>query len=608
MSDKAGKVGKIGKVGGGGGGNVGAKKFSMPPTPPQSQLAHGGAESTAIDQLLRSLTYNPREKIRPLEDSQQLADESVDLAGSLRKFIPAAWGIIEPSRFIPNWHIDAIAEHLEAVTHGDIRDLLITMPPRHSKSLIVAVLWPVWEWLESPSNRWIFASYAFSLSVRDSVKRRNILQSKFWADRWADRFNLIKEQNTKVRFENDSHGFMLASSVGGSNTGEGGERIIADDPHNIKKIESEDVRQDTVNWWNIVMSTRRNDEFLSARVVVQQRTHEGDVAGDIIDRGGYVHLNLPAEFEPNKRCFTSWTDKSTGIEHKWQDPRQKEGDLLNPSRFNQDTLEKTKLDLGDYQWAAQYQQDPTPPKGSIIQAQWLRYYGGPTGIPIPDWQKSTNAFMPMLSLDCTFKEHKDTDFVAGLGWAMFGSDIYLMPICIHERLSFTGTIEALARFVGGKSLDGTQSWPGVYPFIKIKLVEDKANGTAIIDTMRHQISGMIAFEPGNANKVSRLMAGSWRFRAGNIYLPHESICPWIKEYIYELCAFPKARRDDFVDATSQMLIWIGGDAPMEGVPVGSSHESNWIGIGNVGDIEGIGDGSSVWNISGSTPSGSIWRR
>lgn len=593
------------------------------PISPHSVLdpeQYRSSEEAAIAALLRGLEYDPKEIIEPLLDRNQLKEDAERLAGSLRLFIPAAWKIVEPSTFVPNWHIDAIAEHLEAITKGDILDLLVTMPPRHSKSLIITVLWPVWEWITLPSYRWVFASYAFSLSVRDSIKRRKILQSRWFQDRWGDRIRMIGEQNTKVRYENDRSGFMLASSVGGSNTGEGGERIVADDPHNVKEAESEQVRKDTVDWWNIVMSTRRNDEKISARVVVQQRTHEGDVAGDIISKGGYVHLNLPTEFRfaGAPRCTTTWIEHATGTTRTWQDPRSEPGELLNPRRFSAEANQKAKIDLGDYQYAAQHGQNPTPPEGQIIQAAWLRYYGGPGQPPVPDWTLSTHPFTPLLSLDCTFKEHKDTDFVAGLCWAMYGADLYLLPIRIHARLSFSGTIDALAEMVGGESLDGAKKWPGIYPFVKIKLVEDKANGSAILSTLQHKIPGMVPFNVKGASKESRLQAASWRFRAGNVYLPHESIAPWVVDYRYELCAFPRAVKDDYVDATSQAILFIGGDSNLGDEPIATTQDSVWFQLsgrdlqqGGSGDhpamsrSEGpeIGTGSSRWGSVGR----SLWR-
>jgi predicted phage terminase large subunit-like protein len=356
------------------------------------------------------------------------------------------------------------------------------------------------------------------------------------------------------------------------------------------------------------MSTRRNSS-ISARIVIQQRTHEGDVAGDIIEKGGYTHLNLPTEFgfAGGQRCRTGWTVHATGEQHSWEDPRTEEGELLNPARFGPKENEQAKIDLGDYQYAAQHGQNPAPPKGSIIQAQWLRYYGGPGQPPIPDWQKSTHQVTPMLSLDCSFKDHKDTDFVAGLGWAMFGADIYLMPICIHKRMNFPDTIDAVAEFVGGRSLDPDRApYPGIYPFIKIKLVEDKANGSAVISTLQHRIAGMMAYEPGNANKESRLRSASWRFRAGNIYLPHESIAPWVKEYVYEICAFPKAKKDDYADATSQAILFIGGDGEVLGEPDSVPQESRWFNF----DSSDLGGEQSIWGYS--PPVGgrskSIWRQ
>lgn len=575
------------------------------PEMPDKNMA--SAEDLALEALLGSLRYDPNEIIRPRMTEADLSAEAERMSGSLHEFIPAAWGLVEPSSFVPNWHIDAIAEHLTAVTDGDILNLLITMPPRHSKSLLVSVLWPAWEWTKIPGFRWVFNSYSFGLSVRDSVKRRKIIKSEWYHDRWADKFALIPDQDSKVRYENDKHGFMLASSVGGMNTGEGGERIIADDPHNIKKAESEAVRQETVDWWNITMSSRSNDTKVTARVVVQQRVHEGDVAGDIIDKGGYVHLNLPTEFmfEGGQRCRTGWTNHRTGTAVTWEDPRTVEGELLNPKRWGPADNDKAKIDLGDYQYAAQHGQNPTPPKGQIIQAQWLKYYGNPTKgqPPIPDWASTSHPMTPLFSLDCSFKETKDTDFIAGLGWAMFGADLYLMPICIHKRANFPATIDAIAEFVGGESLEKDKSYPGIYPFMKIKLVEAKANGDAVIDTLRHRIPGMFPFEPGNASKESRLTAGSWRFRAGNVYLPDESIAPWIKEYIYELCAFPKAKKDDYVDATSQALLFIGGDQQASGQPTMSSQESRWFSLGN-DDLSGS---ESAWGTGSFSGSRSIWR-
>src|ERR1700689_5300655 len=216
----------------------------------------------------------------------------------LRDFVRLAWPIIEPSTpFVPGWHIDGIVDHLEAVTRGDIRNLLINVPPRHMKSLLVSVLWPAWEWIQWPERRWLYSSYAATLSIRDSVKCRTLIESPWYQARWADRYALASDQNTKTRFDNNRSGYRIATSVGGSATGEGGDRIVCDDPHNVQDAESDSVRKATLVWFDVVMSTRVNDPRTAAKVVVMQRCHQQDLSGHLLAQGGWEHLCLPAEYE-----------------------------------------------------------------------------------------------------------------------------------------------------------------------------------------------------------------------------------------------------------------------------------------------------------------------
>ena len=205
-----------------------------------------------------------------------LRDEiDCELAGrQLREFVRQAWAVVEPATpFVPGWHIDAIVEHLDAVSRRQIRNLLINVPPRHMKSLLVSVFWPAWEWIRWPERRWLYSSYAASLSIRDSIKCRRLLESPWYQERWADRFALTSDQNTKGRFENSRTGYRLATSVGGAATGEGGDRIVCDDPHNVQEAESDPIRKGTLDWWDVVMSTRVNDPRSAAKVVVMQRCH-----------------------------------------------------------------------------------------------------------------------------------------------------------------------------------------------------------------------------------------------------------------------------------------------------------------------------------------------
>jgi len=191
---------------------------------------------------------------------------------SLREFVRQAWHVVEPSTpFVSGWHIDAICAHLEAITRGEIRNLLINVPPRHMNSLLVSVFFPAWEWIRWPERRWLYSSYAATLSIRDSVKCRRLIESPWYQARWGHVFALTTDQNAKMRFDNNRSGYRLSTSVGGSVTGEGGDRIVCDDAHKVDEVESDTSRKGALDWWDVAMSTRVNDPKTSAKVVVMQR-------------------------------------------------------------------------------------------------------------------------------------------------------------------------------------------------------------------------------------------------------------------------------------------------------------------------------------------------
>ncbi len=216
---------------------------------------------------------------------------------SLRSFVEQAWPILEPeTRYLSNWHIDFICEYLEAVTAGEITRLVINLPPRYMKSLLVSVLWPTWEWLRAPETRWLFASYSDSLSTQHSLDRRVILQSPWYRDRWGDRFHLTSDQNEKTEYRNDRRGVMTATSVGGTATGKGGNRIVVDDPHNPVQAESDRQRQQALDFFLMTPSTRLDDKRNGAIIVIMQRLHTRDLTSVCLDHG-YTSLILPAEAE-----------------------------------------------------------------------------------------------------------------------------------------------------------------------------------------------------------------------------------------------------------------------------------------------------------------------
>ena len=226
----------------------------------------------------------------------------------LRTFVGEAWPILEPgTEFVPNWHIDAICDQLEAITAGELHRLIVNIPPRHMKSLAVTVFWPCWEWLSRPETRWLFASYAQGLSTRDSLKCRRLIERPGFDDprrpaeektlverigymgvvrllsemRGEQPWELTGDQSTKQRFENSRTGYRISTSVGGAATGEGGDRVVCDDPHKAEEAQSDTTRESVLSWWDQTMSTRLNQPRTGAMVIVMQRLHEADLTGHL---------------------------------------------------------------------------------------------------------------------------------------------------------------------------------------------------------------------------------------------------------------------------------------------------------------------------------------
>ena len=464
---------------------------------------------------------------------------------SLSEFVRQAWHVVEPSTtFVPGSHIDAIIEHLEAVSRGEIRNLLINVPPRHMKSLLVSVFWPAWEWTRWPERRWLYSSYAASLSIRDSVKCRRLIESTWYQSRWGHVFALTGDQNAKTRFDNNRSGYRLSTSVGGSVTGEGGDRIVCDDPHNVQEAESDPVRKATLDWWDIVMSTRVNDPKTSAMVIVMQRCHQLDLSGHLLVKGNWEHLCLPAEYEGRSR--------TTSI--GFFDPRQHHGELLWPERFGPKEIEELKVSLGSYAAAGQLQQRPSPSGGGLFKRHWFKYWQTrganlpPVVVRLPDGTVLSVVALEapvyvdeqIQSWDCSFKDLMTSDFVVGQVWARKGN-AFLLGDQSRARMDCPTTVKAVRELTG--------RWPKTYA----KLIEDKANGSAVLQMLAHEIPGLLPVSP-QGGKIARAAAISPLVEAGNVYLPHPSYAPWVNDFIEECVSFPNGAHDDQVDAMTQALL------------------------------------------------------
>lgn len=469
---------------------------------------------------------------------------------SLVEYGKLAWPIIEPGqRYVHGWHIDAIAEHLQAATFGQIRNLIINIPPRHMKSLLVAVLWFTWVWTFRPESRWLYASYGENLSIRDSLKCRRIIQHPWYQQMFGEVFQLAEDQNQKTRFENNKTGYRLATGVGGMATGEGGDFIVVDDPMKAADAHSATLSETVTDWWDNTMSTRGNNPETVVKVVIMQRLHEQDLTGHLlekmkIDGQHYEHLCLPAEYEGRQ--------ERTAI--GWRDPRQWPGELLWKERFSPAALKDLKSSMSSYAAAGQLQQRPAPDEGGILKKSWWRYWR-PRGVKMPPVQVKLAdgglleveavelplEFDEMLqSWDCTFKDKATSDFVAGQVWARSMASKFLLDY-YKERANVVETIAQILRL--------TAKWPKAVR----KLVEDKANGPAVIDLLHTRVSGLIGVEP-EGGKISRAYAVQPTVEAGDVYLPHPALFPWVDGFITSCAGFPNLAYDDDVDACTQALV------------------------------------------------------
>lgn len=457
---------------------------------------------------------------------------------SLRDFIGEAWKIIEPTTpYVSNWHIDTICEHLEAVYRGDISQLVISMPPRHMKSICVAVMFPAWVWTFDPGFRWVFASYAQSLSTRDSIKTRDIVQSSWYRKHWGKVVKIKRDQDQKTKFENTAKGYRIATSVDGSATGEGGDCVVGDDLLKAKDSHSKVKRDAAKKFWCDTMHTRQNNPQQPKRILMAQRLHGDDVTGHILrDVGGYVHLCLPAEFKRSifhDAGAASGVDSLAGSQNPLGDvdPRKEEGELLWPKRFDQKSLDGSKVALGEYGYAAQFDQTPTPESGGIFKRNWLRRW---------TWDTLPGTFHEVfMSWDMTFKDTEQGSYVVGQVWGKVDANYYLLWQ-VRGRWDFVDSVKQFVILCG--------QWPQCFA----KYVEEKANGAAIISTLRNKINGIIALNP-KGSKVARAHAIAPAVQAGNVHVPAEGLVPWVEEFVTEVTLFPNAPNDDQVDAMTQGL-------------------------------------------------------
>ena len=510
-------------------------------------------------------------------EKQLFEISKVECEESLAEFVRQAWHIIEPGqRYMHGWHIDFICAHLEAITDGVELDdgslynrLLVNVPPGTMKSLLIGVFWPAWEWgpRAMPHLRYVCASHSLDLAIRDGLRMRRLITSDWYQSRWGDHVGLTGDQNQKTKFENTATGFRQAAAAG-SITGARGDRVIIDDPHSVDGANSDAMRESTVQWFLEAVPTRLNNPDSSAIVVVMQRLHEADVSGTILDkRLGYDHIMLPMEFDPVRARPTM-----LGIE----DPRQTDRELLFPSRFPQEVVDRDSKVMGPYATAGQFQQEPTPRGGGVIKPGWWETWME-EGYPPFDYI--------VASIDTAYTTKTENDFSAMTVWGVFSGDYSTMRAenFVNARGKFRNNAEEAARFDEGiKIRDMLDVDPESVPRVMLMgawqerleladlvqkvaatcrkfrvdklLVEGKASGLSVAQELRRLYGAedwaVQLINPGSLDKLARVYSIQHLFSEGMIYAPDRQ---WADAVIRQCEVFPKGKNDDLVDTVSQAL-------------------------------------------------------
>lgn len=459
--------------------------------------------------------------------------DRLDSEDSLLGFVQAFWSVLEPKReFVNGWAISAICEHLEAVTRGEIRRLLMNVPPGFMKSLTTDVFWPAWEWgpKNRPDLRYVAASYSNQLTVRDNRRCRHLIQSDAYQVAWGSRFRLLAEQNAKVRYDTSARGFKIATSVGGLGTGERGDRFIIDDPHNVKDGESEAKREEALQWYTEVVPTRINDPDKSAIVVIMQRVHERDVSGLILaNELGYDHLCIPMEYEED-HPFPS----KTGL--GWVDPRTRDGELAWPERFSRRHIEEDLKPVlrawgGDYAEAGQLQQHPTPRGGGMFKRDDWRF--------VESVPSRVRVRVRGWDLAATSDAGANT---AGVRISIAPGGAVYIEDCEAGQWS-PSKVEA--RILGCAKTDSAFDRRTIQDLPQDPGQAGKAQKAAYLNLL-HGFDVRMTPESGSKEDRARPLAA--QVEGGNVFLVRGG---WNDAFIAEAASFPRGRLKDRIDAASR---------------------------------------------------------
>lgn len=454
--------------------------------------------------------------------SESIDMMSAALRADLALFVEQAFTTLEPgTAFSSNWHYEHLCWALMRVLRGEVRRLIINVPPRSGKSIIASVAFPMFAVGHDPNRRIICVSHTEDLARKFSIDRRAIAQSS-WFDAAFPACRLTGRRPRDLELTTTQRGSVLAAGMGGAILGRGADLIVIDDP--IKGVDalSQAERRRVNEAFDSTLLTRLNDKQRGAIVIVMQRLHADDLVGHVVERDGWEVISLPAIATEDTYHRLS---EVPGDVH-----RRSAGELLHPAREPMAVLEEMRRAQGSLTFQAQYQQDPTPAGGNVIRREWLRTYD----------VRPIRFDQIVVSWDTASTLSEASDWSSGTVWGAVGLDYYLLDV-VRDRLESPDLREAIIAL--------TKKWRA-----DVTLIEKTHLGHALLqDLRRSQDLAPILIEP-RYDKEARLLAQSARFEAGQVHLPAEA--PWLGAYVGELLSFPNGRHDDQVDATTQALHYL----------------------------------------------------
>lgn len=446
------------------------------------------------------------------------------LERDLYAFVQKAWHLVEQLQpFTPNWHVQTLCKILQetVVGKGESRRLVVNVPPGTMKSLLVSVFFPVWVWTKHPQKRFLCASYGQHLTSRDNVRARQIIDSRWFQDRWP--VKMLEDQNTKTRYNTTENGWRIATSVGGQGLGEHPDFIIIDDPLTDQQAQSKIERQTALDWFDRTMATRlgRNP----AIILIMQRLHQEDLSGHLLRRGGWKHINWPMEYEVSR---PPTEDDPLGYTADPTDERTVKGELLFPKLFPREKVELLKTDLGAYGAAGQLQQRPVPEGGAMFMRGWFALFldAMPKDVVriVRGWDTASSEGSGDYTVGVKIAETRDgkiilQDVVRGQ-WGPAGVDTIIQATARGDGKRCPVRIER----EGGASGKAQTA-----AFAKLLLGYD----------FKEQMLG--------SNKQVRAQPLRAAIESGQVYMLRGA---WNQAFITELCDFPTGQHDDQVDAAS----------------------------------------------------------